>query len=619
MTDYAWLVPALPFVATFLALATGRRVPRLPAVFTIGATAASTVLAIAMLPSVLAAPSVAHVAATTYTPTGSVGITVGTYVDGLSGIVAAMVCGVALLVQIFSIAYLHGDRRYSSYTAFIALFTAAMLLVVLASDLLELYVGWEVMGLCSYLLVGHYWESRRADLAAIKAFVTTRIGDVPFLFGIFVIGTSAGSFSLTRLGGAGHSAVVAGTLLLVGGVMGKSAQFPLQTWLPDAMAGPTPVSALIHAATMVAAGVYVVARLYPLFASSGTTLDLLAVVAAVTMLLSALAALAQDDLKRVLAWSTVSQLGYMTGGLAVGGYQAAVFHLLNHAAFKALLFLAAGSVLHAVGTNLMSEMGGLWRRMPLTFATFVVGALALSGLPPFSGAFSKDAVLAAAYDAGFGSGRHVPVAASVAALVYVVGLVTVVLTAVYSTRMVVRTFLGPRRGTAQLHEAPPAMAGPLVVLAVPSLALGVLANSSLLPSWLPSPVAAATKLDVAWAPLGIAAVLVLAGIGAVGYWYVRHPADDPVVLLPPALARTFERGLWFDDLYRVALVRPVLALGRRTLDTDRVVVDGAVDGAGRATRLLAALVRFTQSGNVQQYATGVFVGVVVIAVALAAS
>jgi NADH-quinone oxidoreductase subunit L len=616
----AWLVPLAPAAFAFIALLLGRRLPGGPAVLTLLGALVATVVSIGLLPGALDHPARTVTHSYVYTPTGGITLHVGTSVNGLSALLAVMVCAVSLLVQIYSIGYLHGDRRLPSYFAWVSLFTSAMLLVVLASDLLELYVGWEVMGICSYLLVGHYRESRGAGLAAIKAFLVTRLGDVAFLFGIFTLGYAAHSFAIadvTRVSALPHGTVVAGTVLLLGGIAGKSAQFPLQTWLPDAMAGPTPVSALIHAATMVAAGVFVVARLYPDFAASPVTMTLLALVAVVTMLLSALAALVQDDLKRVLAWSTVSQLAYMTAGLAVGGYQPALFHLLNHAAFKALLFLAAGAVLHAVGTNLMSEMGGLWRRMPLTFATFVIGALALAGLPPFSGAFSKDAILDAARSVASGDHAATGVSSWVGVLVYAAGLLTVVLTALYTTRMVARTFLGPRRDDAALDDTSWAMAAPLLVLAVPAAGLGVLGFHGLLPTWLPSPVPDAFGVAPVWSGIVLSLALVLVSVAAVLLLVRRNPDRDPAALLAAPLRRAFAAGLGFDAAYRRGIVLPVMALGRSVLAFDRDVVDGTVNAAGRTARWTGGVVKLSQNGNVQLYATGMLLGAVVIAIVVA--
>jgi NADH-quinone oxidoreductase subunit L len=460
VTALAWLIPAAPFVAAALGLLSGGRWPRGIGPIGIGGTAVATLAAVLVAAGTPhGGPPVEHT--TQLTPTGSIPVVLGTRVDGLASTVAIMVCLVALAVQIYSTKYMEGDRRYSSYTAFVSLFTAAMLLVVLSADLIVLLVGWEVMGICSYFLIGHYWERDWAQSAAVKAFVMTKLGDVPFLFGIFVLGAEAGSFKignvLAAVGDGRVEHVTIATLLLLGGVVGKSAQFPLQSWLPDAMAGPTPISALIHAATMVAAGMYFIARLYPAFAASQATLTVLALIASITMLGSALAALAQDDIKRVLAYSTVSQLAYMGAGLAVGAPEASMFFLLAHGAFKALLFLCAGAVIHAIGTNSLREMGGLRGSMPVTFATMTIGLGALAGLPPLSGFFSKEAILSATEHAATSGGNerfftYGPATAVFTALpqdwaawtVFLTALLTVGVTGAYCLRLWLMAFIRPQ-------------------------------------------------------------------------------------------------------------------------------------------------------------------------------
>ena len=405
-----------------------------------------------------------------------------TTVDGLSVTVALMVCFIALMVQIYSVGYMRGEPRYASYSAFISLFTSAMLAVVVAGDLLFLVVGWEVMGLCSYLLIGQHWERRDAQRAAIKAFLVTKSGDVGFLIGIVVLIGATGTLLLPEAVAAASREPTVATvvsLLLFIGVMGKSAQFPLHAWLPDAMAGPSPVSALIHAATMVAAGVYVIARMFPMFAASELALSVMAVVACITMAGAAVAAIAQEDLKRVLAWSTVSQLAYMVAALAIGARDAAIFHLLSHAFFKALLFLGAGVVIHAVGSNYMREMGGLRRALPITFATMSLALLALIGVFPLAGFFSKEAVLVAAEHAAAGDGL---VSAALGWLVLAACVLTIALTAVYALRLWVLTFLGPLRAIRVTHavEADDRI---LVVLAIPTVVFGILGLSD---EWLPT-------------------------------------------------------------------------------------------------------------------------------------
>ncbi len=412
-TTLAVLVPLLPFLGAVAGLLLGRTAPGFVRPLAVLPPLAALVLAVVV--AVRQGGDQAVNAATELTPTGSVPIELALHIDGFAALVAVLVGLVATCVQIYSTGYLRDDPRYPSYAALVSLFTSAMLLVVYSGDLMVLLVGWEIMGICSYFLVGHYWETPEARAASLKAFLVTKLGDVPFLIGLFALAADAGSFRITKIlgnvasGGLDHPTLIA--LLLLAGVAGKSAQFPLHTWLPDAMAGPTPVSALIHAATMVAAGVYFVARLLPVFAASSAALVVLAVMAAVTMAGSALAALAQDDIKRVLAYSTIGQLGYMTGALAVGDRGAAVFHLLSHGAFKALLFLGAGVIIHAAGTNslaAMSRMKDLRARVPDAYWTMTVALLALAAIPPFSGFFSKEAVLGAAEHVATGHAEGIP-------------------------------------------------------------------------------------------------------------------------------------------------------------------------------------------------------------------
>ncbi|MET8000815.1 NADH-quinone oxidoreductase subunit 5 family protein [Nonomuraea glycinis] len=539
--------------------------------------------------------------------TGGVPISLTLQADDLSGLLGVLVTLVALAVQVYSIGYLKDDPRYPSYSAFISLFTSAMLLVVYAGDLLVLYVGWEIMGLCSYLLIGHWWEDRGNSRAAVKAFLVTRLGDVGFLFGIFVLGGAAGSFRiadvLAKVPEMSAGTLVAATMLLLAGVAGKSAQVPLHTWLPDAMAGPTPISALIHAATMVAAGIFLVARLFPAFAAARPTLDVLAVLAALGMLGAALAALAQDDLKRVLAYSTVSQLAYMAGGLAAGSDTAAIFHLITHGAFKALLFLCAGVVIHHVGSNLMSQMGGLRRELPITFAATSVGFAALMGLPPFSGFFSKDAVLVAMEGALAGG-----LTDAAALLLYGCALATVAVTGAYATRAWLRTFFGrtrtvalpePAPGTAHVidtREAPPTMLVPVVLLAVPAVLLGF---------------AGGLHLDAPVAVISV--VLALLGAAVVYASWRSDPVADPARLLGP-LRQPCEQAFYVDHLYAAVIARPIVALAGLVVRTDDMVVDGAVRGSGRSARGLSGLLRLAQNGNVQLYVSGLLAGVLLIVV-----
>ena len=557
--------------------------------------------------------------------TGGPAIRVGLQVDGLAAVVALMVSCVALAVQVYSVAYLRGDRRYSSYAAFISLFTSAMLLVVYAGDLLVLYAGWEVMGICSYFLIGHHWEERANSRAAVKAFLVTRLGDVGFLIGVIVLGVGAGTFQisgiLARAGDLPGSTVTAAALLLLAGVAGKSAQFPLHTWLPDAMAGPTPISALIHAATMVAAGVYVVARLYGVFLLTPGARTVLAVIAVVSMIGAALAALAQDDLKRVLAYSTISQLAVMAAGLAVGAKSAAVFHLLTHGAFKALLFLAAGCVIVTAGSNMLRHYGGLRQGMPITFWSMTVGLAALAGVPPFSGWFSKDSIIEAAQHSALHGHDPVTLAdvpfnpapgegyvlgisetptlpGGVAWLVYVGLLVTVALTAAYAMRTWLMTFFGEPRGSYEIRDPSKFMSWTVAALAVPAAILGFfgLGASELRPHL------GASLLSI---------LLLALGAGAAFLVWNRDPALDPARALGP-VRPVFARAFFVDELYALAIVRPVKALARFVVTFDRAGVDAAVVGTAHGARRLAGVLRVPQNGNAQAYLTGLLAGVVVI-------
>nr|WP_202533781.1 NADH-quinone oxidoreductase subunit L [Streptomyces sp. SID4923] len=632
----------------------------------LGRTAPEYVRPLAVLPSLVSLVLAATVAArqgggraidaaTQLTPTGSVPIDLALHLDGFAVLVAVLVALVASCVQIYSTAYLRDDPRYPSYAALVSLFTSAMLLVVYSGDLMVLLVGWEVMGICSYFLVGHYWETPEARAASLKAFLVTKLGDVPFLIGLFALAADTGSFRITRIlgavahGGLDHPTLIA--LLLLAGVAGKSAQFPLHTWLPDAMAGPTPVSALIHAATMVAAGIYFVARLLPVFAASGAALVVLAVMAAVTMIGSGLAALAQDDIKRVLAYSTIGQLGYMSGALAVGDRGAAVFHLISHGAFKAVLFLAAGVVIHAAGTNslaAMSRMSGLARRIPDAYWTMTVALLALAAIPPFAGFFSKEAVLVAAEHTALGD-RHVAPAAA-GWTVLVAGLLAAVLTAAYATRLWLLAFRGRGAEAPDHGRQPAAMTVVLWVLAVPTIALGL--SVGVIGDWfdghrlVPSLTTAVLSTGVglvgglvtyaAWrhttalaarVPMGSVvahpdaepALVEIEAIEARTAAYgpagdAPDPADPGRLLLGP-LHRHAATGFHLDALYAALFVRPVQAAARLVRFLDREVVETYVRGSATGARWLGTAVRRAQTGNVQTYLSALLAGSLVLAVA----
>ncbi|MFH9678621.1 NADH-quinone oxidoreductase subunit L [Streptomyces globisporus] len=652
-TTLAALVPLLPFLGALAGLAVGRTAPGFVRPLAILPTLTAAVLAV--LVAVRQGGGRAIDAATQLTPTGSVPIDLALHLDGFAVLVAVLVTVVATCVQLYSTAYLRDDPRYPSYAALVSLFTSAMLLVVYSGDLMVLLVGWEIMGICSYFLVGHYWETPEARAASLKAFLVTKLGDVPFLIGLFALAADTGSFRITKIlaavsnGGLEHPTLIA--LLLLAGVAGKSAQFPLHTWLPDAMAGPTPVSALIHAATMVAAGIYFVARLLPVFAASGAALVVLAVMAAVTMIGSGLAALAQDDIKRVLAYSTIGQLGYMSGALAVGDRGAAVFHLISHGAFKAVLFLAAGVVIHAAGTNslaAMSRMSGLARRIPDAYWTMTVALLALAAIPPFAGFFSKEAVLVAAEHTALGDRTVAPAAAGWTILV--AGLLAAVLTASYAVRLWLLAFRGRGAEVPDHGKQPLAMTSVLWILAVPTIGFGLTAG--LLGDWFDGH-ALTPSLTTAVLATGVTLV---GGLVTYGAWrhttalaartpigaVAAHPGAEPALveaeamtshtaaygtiadasdpadpgrLLLGPLHRHAVTGFHLDALYTALFVRPVRAAARLVRFLDREVVDTYVNGTGTVTRLLGTAVRRAQTGNVQTYVSALLAGSLALAIA----
>ncbi|MFF1507820.1 NADH-quinone oxidoreductase subunit L [Streptomyces sp. NPDC058326] len=648
-TTLAVLVPLLPFLGSAAGLLLGRAAPGFVRPLAVLPTLAAAVLAV--LVAARQGGGKAIDAATQLTPTGSVPVDLALHIDGFAALVAVLVGVVATCVQIYSTGYLREDPRYPSYAALVSLFTSAMLLVVYSGDLMVLLVGWEIMGICSYFLVGHYWETPEARAASLKAFLVTKLGDVPFLIGLFALAADAGTFRITGVlgavasGGLDHPTLIA--LLLLAGVAGKSAQFPLHTWLPDAMAGPTPVSALIHAATMVAAGIYFTARLLPVFAASAAAMTVLAVMAAITMVGSALAALAQDDIKRVLAYSTIGQLGYMAGALAVGDRGAAVFHLLSHAAFKALLFLAAGAVIHAAGTNsltAMSRMSGLAKRIPDAYWTMTIALLALAAIPPFAGFFSKEAVLVAAEHTALGDRDVAPAGAGWTVLG--AGLLTALLTAAYALRLWLRTFRGRGAEAPDHGRQPIAMTTVLWVLAIPSLGFGL--TATYVDDWFDghalTPTVTTAVLGTGLAAAGAVITYAIwrtltartpvaapaphvahpdadAGLVEAEALHLPHPAEDPAdpgrALLGPLHGPAAD-GFHLDAVYRTAFVRPVLAAASLVRFLDREVVDTYVSAAGDSAKGLGWLVRRAQTGNVQTYLSALLAGSVVLAIAAVA-
>ena len=551
----------------------------------------------------------------------------GVLIDGLAAVMLVVVSFVSLMIQLYSGAFMEGDKRFAWFYAVLNLFTASMLGLVLAPNFIQLYVFWELVGLCSYLLVGHWFEKPSARNAALKAFVVTRVGDAALFVGIIIFWATTGSVAFSDISEAAQAGFIGGSLLTTAvilvfiGAVGKSAQFPLHVWLPDAMEGPTPVSALIHAATMVAAGVYLVARTYDIFVQSPTAMLVVAYIGGFTALMAASMALVKKDIKRVIAYSTVSQLGYMMLGLGIGSYTAGIFHLYNHAFFKALLFLCAGSIIYAMDSYNLFEMGGLRRRMPVTFVAVVIAGLSLSGIIPFSGFWSKDAIVASAYE------KHYYV-------LFGMALLTVFLTAFYIFRAIFIAFTGEPRteGAREATESPGIMTGPMMLLAFLSIVsgwVGIPEGFGLpIPDYFaefvhPSEFAASTfnveEPTFSFALGGISVLVALLGIGLAYALYVARPERAG------ALARRFswlhkflDKGWYFDDLYGATFVRFAMWLGRATRGFDRNVIGGFVGEVGRGTLGTGGLLQRLQSGGVQNYALFILLSVLIIGVIVGA-
>jgi NADH-quinone oxidoreductase subunit L len=665
MLDQAWLIPTIPAVSFVLILFFGKRLPRKGSELGILAVGSSFVLACVAgvqwinrlddSATEKVKPVIHHIE---WWQNGSVKFGAGTQIDGLAVMMMFVVTLISLLVHIYSTAYMHGDRRYTHYYAFLSLFTASMLTLVVADNTLQLLVGWELVGMCSFVLIGHWWEEGVNSRAAIKAFLTTRTGDIGLMIGVIITFFAAGTFSIVGINtyalsrGAHHDLMLAGAIALFIGIIGKSGQFPLHTWLPDAMAGPTPVSALIHAATMVVAGVYLGARLYPVFFNGFSIghggVNFMAVIGGTTVIIGAMLAFVQNDIKKVLAYSTISQLGYMVMALGVGAWTAAVFHLFTHAFFKALLFLGAGSVSHSGAHHsfdMKKDMGGLRKYMPITFWTFMIGTLALAGIFPFAGFWSKDEILVTAGKSGFDG-------------FLIVGIVGAFLTAAYMARCVYLTFFGEYRGHGhgEPHESERAITIPLIVLAIFSALAGFINAAPLgiekFKDWVEPRIAFPSLVhpdfDYGLAALSLAIALLGLGIGAY-FWFRREELTRFKDLTQRS--KVAHAGYMFlvnkyylDDLYENVIVdgtrgavarasywinqniidgvvnaagRGTVKLGRATYDVlDQRVVDGAINGIAIETGLAGGEVRKVQSGRVQRYALILFAGVALLALAI---
>jgi NADH-quinone oxidoreductase subunit L len=618
---YAWLIPVIPAVSAAFLLLFGKRLGRLSAGIAITAAGASATIATLVFATLLARGEEERVAVRTlgtWLDVGPLQVDWALLLDPLSSILMLLVTWVGLLIHVYSLGYMHGDDRFHRFFAYLNLFVASMLVLVTGSSFLTLFVGWELVGLCSYLLIGFWFENRSYAGAATKAFVVNRIGDVGFMIAMFVIFAAFGSLSfadvLSNPGatiGTGTAAAIG--LLLFAAAAGKSAQIPLYVWLPDAMAGPTPVSALIHAATMVTAGVYLIARASPIYALVPEVGLFVAWVGVLTALLAALIACAQNDLKKILAYSTVSQLGYMVVGVGLGDQVAGVFHLLTHGFFKALLFLAAGSVMHALADRTdVWAMGGLRKVMPITFATSAVAWLAISGFPFLSGFYSKEEILAAALDTPGAQG------------IWVLGTIVAGLTAFYMSRWFFLIFLRARRWGPGMHphESPLSMTLPLVVLAIAS-AFGGLLNlnpeTGFLHGWLEPSVeryAGETPFLAETTAQIIVIVVALAGIALAMFRYLRVDVDLRAVgaqaHAPQGPAKLAARRFFVDEIYDTAVAAPGRWLANAFAAVDRYGVDGLVNGSARATAGLASTGRRVQTGFVRSYALAVLLGTVLV-------
>lgn len=535
---------------------------------------------------------------------GNFDLSFGLFLDSLSAMMLVIVNLVSLLVQIFSVGYMHGDKRIGWFYACLSMFTASMLLLVYSPNYVQLYMAWEGVGLFSYLLIGYWFEKRSASDAAKKAFIVTRIGDLGFAIGLVLLYVNVGTLDMDKIFAMRFAPALASTIsiLIFFGAMGKSAQFPLHVWLPDAMEGPTPVSALIHAATMVAAGVFLVARSYPLFTQGPEAMQFIAIIGTITAFMAATIALVVTDIKKILAYSTISQLGYMMLGLGVGAYAAGIFHLMTHAFFKALLFLGAGSVIHSVQGQEIFKMGGLARKMKVTSVTFIIGGLALAGVPPLSGFWSKDEILTSAYASGNTA-------------IFIVGLLTALLTAFYTFRLIFVVFFGePQHHSAEhAHESPAVMSIPLIILGALAAVAGLI-GSPLMNNAFQGFVAhghEAEKLNLTVMGLSTAAAL----LGVFGAWlqYVRK-------IFPAIIASRENTQLYFlllnkyylDELYYVAIVLPTKLIANAVLAFDQKVVDGIVNGIAWLIVRIGKAFRRIQSGYVQNYAFYMIAGLIVL-------
>lgn len=623
--NFVWLIPILPLVG-FLINGLGRKVlPKSVAGFIGSLTVlASFVLSILVFRAVSAdgfQPTTVHLF--DFISVGTLHIPFDFYLDQLTSIFLLIITGVGFLIHVYSTAYMHEETSegFARYFAYLNLFVFMMLLLVMGANYVILFMGWEGVGLSSYLLIGFWFKNNDFNKAAKKAFVMNRIGDLGFLIGLFLLIKQFGTLTYTHLFpqvatmGMGSALLTSVTLLLFVGATGKSAQIPLYTWLPDAMAGPTPVSALIHAATMVTAGIYMIARSNILYTLAPISQTVVAIVGVATAVFAASIALRQNDIKKVLAYSTVSQLGYMFLGLGVGAYSAAVFHVMTHAFFKALLFLGAGSVIHAMGGEQdMRKMGGLKGSMKITYWTFLIASLAISGVPPLSGFFSKDEILGSSF--------------GVQPMYYVLGALGALMTAFYMFRAVGMTFHGTFRGTEEqkhhLHESPVAMTVPLIILAILAAVGGwvgvpeIMGGKPLLSNFLAPVFAQSQTFALAhessagtqWALIGITTILVL--ITVVISWK-KYAAPGFTEKESTGLAAVLEHKWYVDEIYDAIISKPLKAIsGWLNTAVEKSGIDGIVNGVGKSVQWGGRQIRLLQNGQVGFYLFGMVIGMVIL-------
>ncbi|OXB93160.1 NADH-quinone oxidoreductase subunit L [Parageobacillus galactosidasius] len=611
MMEMAWIVPLFPLFSFFLLLLFGKRMKEASAYVGILATFISFLVSVAVLFDRIGGST--YKAEQVWLTIGSTKLTAGFEVTALNALMLVVVSLVSFLVHMYAKGYMRGDERFSVFYAYLGLFTFAMLGLVVSPNLLQTYMFWELVGLGSFLLIGFYFYKEEAKAAAKKAFIMTRIGDVGFFIGMILLFWQVGSFEYDDIfkavqdGTLSQTMVTLAAILIFVGAIGKSGQFPLHTWLPDAMEGPTPVSALIHAATMVAAGVYLVAALFPLYEASETAMLTVAVVGGFTAIFAASIGLVQTDIKRVLAYSTVSQLGYMMLALGSGSYVAGIFHLTTHAFFKALLFLAAGSVIHAVGTQDIEKMGGLWRKMPLTAPLFLVGTLAISGVPLLSGFFSKDEILAAAWTNG-----HV--------VLFWIAVFASFFTAFYMFRLFFLVFSGEGRHEAEeIHESPAVMTFPMLVLAVLAVISGYIHTpwfGTFLGDWLTDG-HYAHKEAPSWIMV-VAAIVSLLGIFLAWLMYgKRSLARDWLSSRVPFAYNVLWNKYYIDECYAWTVGYAANAISLLFYYIDRFIVEGMASLVAAAVNTVGSIGSRLQNGQVQMYGAVTLIGLALLVVILA--